>query len=151
MLLPVLYGDFLLTPALFQIVMAIQNMAHQHREFQSRLDDAKKLCLYAQSVASHHQTLTASLAKAESSGEHWEREAKEGAISTTRAEKKRDEAKQEARVAQLLATSAGDAKARVEVDLTKALNSLAAAEECGQRSEGTTALLEAELACSHIG
>ena len=61
--------------------------------------------------------------------EHWEKEAKEGTESVIQAKKERDEAKQEARVAQLLATSAGDAKAKVEADLTNALNSLAAAEE----------------------
>ena len=45
-----------------------------------------------------------------------------------------------------MATSTGDAKARVEVDLTKALNSLAAAEEGGSRSEAEITRLEAELA-----
>ena len=77
--------------------MAIRNMAPQHREFQSCLDDSEKLRLYAQSAASHHQTLNASLAKEESSAEHWEREAKYCAASVIRAEKERDEAKQEAR------------------------------------------------------
>ena len=45
-----------------------------------------------------------------------------------------------------MAASAKDAKAKVEVDLTKALNSLAAAEEGGRRSEAEIARLEAELA-----
>ena len=54
-------------------------MARQHREFSSRLDDAEKLRLYVQSAASHHQTLTASLAKAEASSERWEKEARDGA------------------------------------------------------------------------
>ena len=66
--------------------------------------------------------------------------------SVIRAEKERDETKQEARAAQLVATSAGDAKARVEVNMSKALNSLAAEEEGGLRSEGEIACLEAELA-----
>ena len=41
---------------------------------------------------------------------------------------------------------AGDAKARVEVDLTKALNSLAATEEGWHRLEAEIAHLEAEFA-----
>ena len=76
----------------------------------------------------HHHTLTASLAKAESSLEHWEKKARDSATSVIQAEKDRDEAKQEARVAQLVVMIVGDAKARVEVDLNKALNSLAAVE-----------------------
>ena len=61
--------------------MAIRNMAHQHREFQSRLDDTEKLHLYAQSAASHHPNLNASLAKVKYLVEHWEKEAKEGAVT----------------------------------------------------------------------
>ena len=45
-----------------------------------------------------------------------------------------------------MATVVGDAKARVEVDLTKALNSLAVAEEGGPKSEDKIAHLETELA-----
>ena len=82
----------------------------------------------------------------ESSANHWEKEAKDGTASVIRAEKERDEAKQEARAAQLVATSVEDAKARVKVDLTKALNSLVAAEEGERRSEAEIARLENELA-----
>ena len=82
----------------------------------------------------------------ESSTQHWEREAKDGVASIIWVEKERDEAKQEAKVPQLVATSAGDAKAWVEVDLSKALNSLAAMEEGGHRSEAEIARLETELA-----
>ena len=91
-------------------------MARQHQEFWSRLDDAEKLRLYAQSAASHHPTLIASLAKAEASSERLEKEARDGALSVIRAEKERDEAKQEARAVQMIAVAARDAKARVEVD-----------------------------------
>ena len=45
-----------------------------------------------------------------------------------------------------MATAARDAKAKVEVDLTKALNSLAVAEEGEPRSEVKIACLEAEFA-----
>ena len=60
---------------------AIRNMARQHRQFLSRLDDAEKLQLFAQSAASHHHTLTSSLAKAEASLECWEKEARDGVVS----------------------------------------------------------------------
>ena len=88
--------------------------------------------------------MNTSLAKAESSSKHWEREAKDSAKRTIRAEKERDDAKQEARAAQLVATTAGDVKARVEGDLTKALNALAATEEGGNKSEAEIARLEAK-------
>ena len=74
-------------------------MARQYQEFQSRLDDVEKLQLYAQSAASHHQTLNASLAKAKSSEKHWESEVKDGMAHVIQAEKERDKAKQEARAA----------------------------------------------------
>ena len=45
-----------------------------------------------------------------------------------------------------MATVVGDAKARVEVNLTNALNSLAAAEEGRLRSEAEIPCLEAEFA-----
>ena len=88
--------------------------------------------------------MNASLAKAEYSLKHWEREAKDGAEKTIPAEKERDEAKREAMVAQLVAIAAGDAKARVEDDLNKDLNGLAVAEEGGRRSEAKISRLEAE-------
>ena len=57
-----------------------------------------------------------------------------------RAEKEREEAKQEAKVARLAVTAAGDAKARVKDDLARILDALAAAEEDGYR-------LETKIAC----
>ena len=45
-----------------------------------------------------------------------------------------------------MATAAGDAKAMVEVDLTKALNSLAPAEEGGHRSEAGFTRIEVDFA-----
>ena len=68
-------------------------MARQNREFQSRLDDAEKLQLYAQSVVSKHQALNASLAKVESKLKHWKREAKASVEKIERAEKEMGEAK----------------------------------------------------------
>ena len=78
--------------------------------------------------------------------ECWENEARDGVASVIRAEKERDEAKQESRAAQMIVATTRDAKARVEVDLTKALNSLAATEEGGRRSEVETTWLKAEFA-----
>ena len=82
----------------------------------------------------------------ESLAEHWERDAEDGVASVIRAEKERDKAKQEARATHLVATSVGDAKARVEVDMIKALNSLADTEEGKSRSEAEIARVEAERA-----
>ena len=138
--------NFLLTLVLFKVVTAIRNMARQHREFQSRLDDIEKLRLYARLATSHHQTLSTSLVKAKSSTEHWEKEAKDGMANVTKAEKERDEAKKEARVAQLVTTSTRDSKARVEVDLSKALDYLVTAEEGRCRLEAKITCLETELA-----
>ena len=65
--------------------------------------------------------------------------------SVTQAEKERDGAKQEARVDQLVVTSVGDAKARVEVNISKALKSLAAAKESEHRSKAEIASLKTKL------
>ena len=92
-------------------------MVRQYREFQSWLDDAERLWLYAQSAVSKHQALYASLAKAESKLKHWKQEAKASAEKIKRVEKERDEAKQEAKVARLATIAAGEAKARAEDDL----------------------------------
>ena len=81
-----MHSNFLLT-FLLQAVTPIRNMARQHREFQSRLDNAKKLWLYAQSAVSKHQILDASLAKVEAKSKHWKREAKAGAKKIEWAEK----------------------------------------------------------------
>ena len=68
-------------------------MVPQYREFQSRLEDAERLRLYAQSAVSKHHALNAFLAKAESKLKHWKQEAKAGAEKIERVEKERDEAK----------------------------------------------------------
>ena len=83
------------------------------------------------------------MAKVKSKSKHWEREAKAGVEKVERAEKERDEAKQEAKVACLTVVAAVDAKARVEDDLNRVQDALAAVEEDGRR-------LEAEVACRAI-
>ena len=76
--------------------MVIRNMTYQHREFQSRLRDAERLRLYAQSVVSDHKVLRASLAEAGSRSRRWEKEAKEGVEKVARAEAERDVARHQA-------------------------------------------------------
>ena len=119
-------------------------MVHQHREFQSRLDDVERLRLYAQSSVSKHQALDASLAKAESKEKYWKQEAQAGAEKIEREEKERDEAKQEAKVARLAAMAAGEAKERAEDDLARMQDALAAAEEDGRGLEAEVARLTIE-------
>ena len=60
------------------------------------------------------------LAKAESKLQHWKQEAKASTEKIEQAEKERDEAKQEAKVARLEPMTAGEAKARAKDELTKA-------------------------------
>ena len=79
--------------------------------------------------------MNASLAKAKSRSKHWEREAKAGAEKIKQAEKEMEEAKQEAKMARLAVTIAGDAKARVENDMARVLDALTAVEEDGPKSK----------------
>ena len=79
-----------------------------------------------------------------SRSKYWEREAKEGAENIQRAEREREEAKQEAKVSCLATTASGDAKERVEDELARVLDALAAIEEDGRQSEVEIARLVAE-------
>ena len=109
-----MFSNFVIT-SLLQAMTAIQNMAHHYREFQSRLDDAKRLRLYAQSSVSKHKALDAYLAKEESMLKHWKQEAKAGAKKIGQAEKERDEAKQETTVARLVAIATDGWRLRLPV------------------------------------
>ena len=71
-------------------------MTNQHQEFQSRLGDAKRLWLYAQSANFYHKALSASLAEVESSSQRYEKKAKECVEKVARAEAERDSAHHEA-------------------------------------------------------
>ena len=84
------------------------------------------------------------MAKAKSRSKHWEREAKAGVEKINRMKKETMEAKQEAKVAHLAATSTGDAKVRVEEDLARVLNALAPAEEDMCRSKAENSRLAVE-------
>ena len=104
-------------------------MTYQHREFQSRLRNAERLQLYAQSAVSDHSALSASLAEVESRSQCWENEAKEGVEKVARAEAERDVARHEALMARMEADAAGSAKAKVESKLARVQNALAVVEE----------------------
>ena len=82
-------------------------MAHQHRELHHRLEDVEKLRLYAQFAASKHHALEG-LGKA-----------KEGMERAITVENERDDVKEKAQVARLVAIAAGDAKARAEDKLAR--------------------------------
>ena len=97
----------------------VRNMARQHRELQVRLEEAEKLQLYAGSATSKHRALEESLSKVKSWSRHWGQKAKEGMMRTAGVEKERNEAKEEAQVAQLAAVEASDAKAKAEGDLAR--------------------------------
>ena len=90
--------------------MAIRNMTYQHREFQSRLRDAERLRLYAQSTVSDHRAMSASLAEAESSSRCWEKEAIEGVKKVARVEAERDAPRYKASMAHIDAVEAGSAR-----------------------------------------
>ena len=122
----------------------ILNMSRQHREFESRLHDAEKLWLYAQSAVSKHQALDASLAKAKSRAKHWERKAKAGGEKIVRMEKEREEVKQVDKVVRLAASATGNARARAKEDLTRVQEASAAAEEGRHKGEAETPYLEVE-------
>ena len=86
--------------------------------------------------------MDASLAKAKSKSKHWELEAKVGREKITRMEKERDGAKQEAKVARLVASATGDTRARGKKDLARVKEALAATEEGRHKAEAGTACLE---------
>ena len=110
-------------------------MTYQHREFQSMLRDAERLLLYAQSVVSDHNALSASLAEAESRSQRSEKEAKEGVEKVARAEPERDVARHEALMARMDADAAGSVKAKVESELARVQNAMAVSEEARRKAE----------------
>ena len=93
---------------------------------------------------SKHQTLDASLAKAESKLKCLKQEAKADAKKIERAEKERGEAKKKAKMVCLAAVAAGEAKARAKDDLTRVRDALTSAEEDGRGLEDEVAHLTVE-------
>ena len=106
-------------PPLLQAVTTIRNIARQHRKLYLRLDDVEQLRHYAQSAVSKNNSLDDTLSKARAKSRHWEHKAKEGTKRATGTKKERDEAKKEAKIAQLAAVIAGDISAWVEDDLAR--------------------------------
>ena len=109
-------------------------MTYQHREFQSRLRDTKRLWLYAQSIVSDYKALSASLAKVESSSQHWENEAKESIEKMARAEAKRDAARHDASMARMDSDATGSARVKVEFELSRVQNALAVVQEAMRKT-----------------
>ena len=94
-------------------------MTYQHQEFQTRLRDAKRLRLYAQSVVSDHRALSTSLDAAKSSSWRWENEAKGSVEKMARAKAERDAARHDASMARMDVDAMGSAKAKVEFELAR--------------------------------
>ena len=92
-------------------------MARQHRELYFRLDNAEQLRRYAQS--SKYNALDDALGNVRAKSKHWERKTKKSIERAVGVEKERDEAKEEAQHARMVAVVVGDAKARVKNDLAR--------------------------------
>ena len=84
------------------------------------------------------------MAKAESKAKHWKQDAQAGGEKIERAEKEKDEDKQEAKVAHLVSMAAGEAKARAEDELARMRDAMAAVEEDGRGLEAEVARLMVE-------
>ena len=119
-------------------------MTYQHRDFQSRLRDAERLRLYAQSAISDHRALSASLVEAKSRSRRWETGAKEGIENVARAEAERDATRHEASLACMDAHAAGSARAKVESELARVQHALAIAEEARRKAEDEASRLAVE-------
>ena len=122
--------------------MALRNMGHQDKELRRSLDDVEKLRLYAKATTFEHHALEESLGKASSRSRYCEWKAREGSEKTTGAEKERDEAKEEAQVARLVAITVGDVRPKMEGDLARVEDALATAE--GARAEAEEARRKAK-------
>ena len=100
--------------------------------------------LYAQSIVSDHKALSASLAEAESSSRRWENEAKESVEKMARADVERDTARHDASMARMDADAAGNARAKVDSELDRVQNALAAVEKTRRKAEDEASRLANE-------
>ena len=123
-------------------------MAYQHREFRSRLGDAERLRLYAQTAISDQKALSASLMEMEASSRCWESEANEAIEREVRAEAERDATHHEASMARLDAKATGSARVQVESELARVQHALAASEEARQKGESKLIGVQHALAAS---
>ena len=109
--------------------MALRNMGCQNKELCRRLKDTEKLQLNAKAATFEHRALEESPGKGRSRSRYWELKAKDGFEKTKGAEKERDKDKEEAQVTRLEAVIVGDAKEKMEGDLAKVKDALAATKE----------------------
>ena len=91
------------------MVAVVRNMSLQHREFTTRLRDAKWLRLYVESGLSARDNLDASLKEAQLTIQLLELEAKEAADRAALAETERDAIRHEMAMVRLEIEAAGSA------------------------------------------
>ena len=82
-------------------------MAFQHREFRTRLREAERLRLYAQSVFYDKMALSATLIEAKLKSRRLELDAREFVEKATRSEKERDVARHELTMARMKIDAVG--------------------------------------------
>ena len=123
-------------------------MAFQHREFRTRLREAERLRLYAQSVFSDKKALSASLMEEESKSRRLEVEARESAERATRAKAERDVTRHEVAMARVEIDAAGRARAKMESELAQVQHALAAIEDARQKMESELDVAQQALAAS---
>ena len=116
-------------------------MTYQHQEFQTRLRDAERLRLYAQSIVSDHKVLSAFLAETESNSRCWENEARGSVERMARVKAKKDAARHDALMARMDSDVAGKARARVESELARVQNALVATDKVRQKADNEVSCL----------
>ena len=116
-------------------LLAIQNMAFQHREFKTRLRDAERLRLYTQLPFFEKKALSASLMEAESKSRRLESEAREAVERAIYAEAERDVAHHEVAMAQLEIKAVGSARAHMESELARVQRALATSKDAWRKVE----------------
>ena len=97
----VLFSNYCHITNMAKAITAIRNMAFQHREFRTRLRDAERLRLYAQSAFFDKKALSALLMEAESKSRRLELEAREAVERETHAEAERYVSRREVAMARL--------------------------------------------------
>ena len=123
-------------------------MAFQHQEFWTRLREAERLRLYAQSMFYDKKALSASLMEAESKSRQLELEVREAVERECRAEAERDAARHELVMDRLEIDAAGSARAQVESELARVQHALAASEDARRTMESELDVAQQALAAS---
>ena len=102
------------------------------------------MLLYAQSIVFYHSALSASVAKAESRSQCWEKEAKEGVKKVARAKEERDSDLHEASMAHMDVDAGRSARVKVESELASVQNALAILEKAKWKAEDEASCLTVE-------